>query len=169
MLLEVPEIQNKAQQVAYAYRCFVACADPHVLLSLAHGRGVGVKILETDEVEVVLCRGPWNCREPDLDDVDDYLESLIHALPLSQPWSNFNFEGCVKWVEHNGIKSLNLRAFSGEFSKSKLERYVEQLLFSNPDVIRVLKSEMLCEIDDAVQELQDVWEFSLEDEEEGSN
>jgi len=75
----------------------------------------------------------------------------------------------VKWVKDNGISSLDLTAFAAEFSKSKLERYVEALLFSNSDVIRVLKSEMLCEIDDVVQELEDGWEFSLEGEEEGND
>jgi hypothetical protein len=163
MLLEVLEIKDKVQQVADAYRLFIVFANPHTLLSLAHGTGVGVKILGTDEVEVVLCHGPWNCRDPDLDDVDDYLETLIHTLPLSQPGSEFNLFGCVKWVKDNGISSLDLTAFTADFPKSKLERFVEALLFSNSDVIRVLKNEMLDEVDDAVQVLQDNWEFSLEE------
>jgi len=169
MLLEVLEIKAKALQLANAYGRFVALADPHTLSALAHGRGVGANFRGTDDVEVVLCHGPWDCPEPDLDNVDEYLETLIHSLPLSQPWSKFNFDGCVKWVKDNGISSLDLTAFAAEFSKSKLERYVEALLFSNSDVIRVLKSEMLCEIDDVVQELEDGWEFSLEGEEEGND
>lgn len=162
-MLEVVEIDTKVAEVAAAYWQFVVGATPHTLLALARGAGVGVRFVGREDVEICLTDGTWGCPRPIEDNVDDYLENLIHSLPIFDSRSPFDLDGCIQWVRRKGINALDIGAFVNDFPKSKREQYVQALLFSNADVTHALKCEMLSEFEDVMQVFQDQWEFSLED------
>ena len=140
------------KQVELAYAGFLQNADSASLLHLARGRGVGLKIYGLSAPEIYLTVGSLGFPSIN-DDVDFYLDCPIHSLPIENELSEFDYLGCIAWLQDNGIDSHSLDSFELDCkSSSELFRRFEESIFAIEEVRGTLRLEMLGEIDDIVFE-----------------
>jgi len=157
------DCKEKADGVREGYKNLILNASPEDLLALAKNSvGVGAIVWTEDEVEVKFTVGGTSSGSRDADQVDLYLETPMHGLPIANKEFFIDIQGCIQWMEEREITSLNLRGLSCDLPRSEMDREIEALLFSSPDVVRTLKSEMIFELSDLLEDLPDLIQWNLE-------
>lgn len=159
--IDVPAV---VLQVEHAFYEFIFNADGACLLHLARGDGIGVKIVGLKAPEIRLLGGQFTCSPRESGEIDLYLESPIHSLPIETELSPFDFVGCVRWLREHDLDSSIFDNFDPSYkSNSEMIRLVQESLFTNDDLLDILRLEMADEVSDIVFEAGVELEFLVEE------
>lgn len=143
--------KRRVAELAASLRRLIVDADAPTLRRLATG-GIGVRTLDDGSTSVCLTRGSVLNPNFETDRVETYLETPLHLLPLGDEFMDYSLEGCQEWLEYQGIVGCNITELGKTHSGAAQKREVVNRLFSHPGVVFALKSELLYEMDEVVEE-----------------
>ena len=147
----------QASELEHAYVALIADAKPKTLFAIARGHGIGAYVWSRP-VEVLLTEGSTDSTNFERDGVDLYLQTLMTWLPLDHDAICLDLERTKLWLADLGVSDVDLRVISPRLSKARMDRAIERCLVASPTVIAFIRSEMMREVPDALEDIEDALE-----------